>query len=68
VAVQSPGGAVNRLEFPNTDSAVRETSGEIRVLSNGSVVRTEFSSSSGEWTAGGAFPAKAVQGSEAPVW
>ncbi|MEX2292753.1 MAG: S-layer homology domain-containing protein [Acidimicrobiales bacterium] len=38
------------------DDAVGRTSGEVRKR-EGTVVRTEFSASSGGWTAGGAFPA-----------
>jgi SpoIID/LytB domain protein len=56
VAVQAPGAAIATLEHPNTDAAVRETSTEVRLLA-GSVARTEFSSSTGGWTAGGTFPA-----------
>ena len=39
-----------------TDQAVAETAGQVR-LRNGVVARTEFSSSTGGWTAGGTFPA-----------
>lgn len=45
-----------RLEDPRTDQAVANTSGDVRTLGGG-VARTEFSSSSGGWTAGGTFPA-----------
>lgn len=44
-------------ETANTDTAISSTAGEIRVNGGGAVVRTEFSSSSGGWTAGGTFPA-----------
>jgi SpoIID/LytB domain protein len=41
---------------PNARRAVSETSGQVRLL-NGAVARTEFSSSTGGYTAGGTFPA-----------
>lgn len=43
------------VEDPITDEAVRDTSGEVR-LRAGAVVRTEYTASTGGWTAGGAFP------------
>ncbi|MFM9085322.1 MAG: peptidoglycan-binding protein [Acidimicrobiia bacterium] len=60
----SIGGAPATLEHPNTDRAVAETSGVvIRAAGGGGpVVRTEFSSSNGGRTAGGAFPAQADEG------
>jgi hypothetical protein len=57
VAAQAPGGAVADLEHPNTDAAVRETSTQVRLFPAGTVARTEFSSSTGGWSAGGTFPA-----------
>jgi hypothetical protein len=45
-----------RIEDARTDKAIADTAGEVRLL-NGSVARTEFSSSTGGWTAGGTFPA-----------
>jgi SpoIID/LytB domain protein len=49
-------GAVAVFETTNTDLAVAQTAGRVRV--NGTTVaRTEFSSSTGGHTAGGAFPA-----------
>lgn len=45
-----------QAEDPVTDDAVVRTSGEVRQR-GGVVVRTEFSASSGGWTAGGVFPA-----------
>ena len=43
---------------PNTDAAIAATTGQVRVFtSNGNIARTEFSSTSGGWTAGGTFPA-----------
>jgi SpoIID/LytB domain protein len=50
------GGAITSLEHPNTNRAVAETATEIRVRGS-ATVRTEFSSSTGGWTAGGDFPA-----------
>ncbi|MBC3762874.1 SpoIID/LytB domain-containing protein [Quadrisphaera oryzae] len=44
-------------EDRRTDTAIRSTAGVVRLDSKGAVVRTEFSSSTGGWTAGGAFPA-----------
>lgn len=40
-----------------TDAAIAQTAGEVRKHSSGAIARTEFSSSSGGWTAGGTFPA-----------
>lgn len=46
------------LEQPNTNQAVADTAGQIRVFTGtGKIARTEFSSSTGGWTAGGDFPA-----------
>lgn len=54
----------SRLEDPRTDAAIAATSGV--VLRNGGViVRAEFSSSTGGWTAGGAFPAVVDDGDAA---
>lgn len=44
------------LEDPRTNDAIDRTYGQVRIL-NGVVARTEFSSSSGGYTAGGTFPA-----------
>ncbi len=43
------------VEQPNSDMAIAETAGKVR-LKNGVVVSTEFSASNGPRTAGGAFP------------
>lgn len=40
-----------------SNAAVADTAGQVRVSGSGAVVSTEFSSSSGGWTAGGTFPA-----------
>ena len=53
----SVNGAPSVLESANTDRAVAETTGVIIRNPQGNVVRTEFSSSNGGRTAGGAFPA-----------
>jgi SpoIID/LytB domain protein len=46
-----------RTEHPNTDRAIQETAGEVRILPSGATARTEFSSSTGGHTAGGTFTA-----------
>jgi SpoIID/LytB domain protein len=59
-ACQVYGGAGlngQRIEHVNTDRAVSQTTGEVRVFPDGTVARTEFSSSTGGYTAGGTFPA-----------
>lgn len=61
LATVSPSGAVTYLTDSRTDQAVAETAGEVRIK-NGAVARTEFSSSTGGWTAGGTFPAVVDQG------
>lgn len=53
---QSATSGVRRLEADNTDQAVADTAGEVRVWPNGDVVLTEFSASNGPYTAGGQFP------------
>lgn len=45
-----------RIEDARTDNAVATTAGQVRML-NGAVARTEFTSSSGGYTAPGTFPA-----------
>lgn len=44
------------LEDSRTNAAIDATAGQVRKHSNGRVARTEFSSSTGGWSAGGAFP------------
>ncbi len=66
-AFQPTGGAMideeGTAEFASTDQAVTSTAGEIRVFSAGgggpagTVALTEYSSSTGGYTAGGVFPA-----------
>jgi SpoIID/LytB domain protein len=48
-------------EEPQTNTAVDATAGEVRML-NGAIARTEFSSSTGGYTAGGTFPAVVDEG------
>ena len=55
-------GTLKALEYPSSDRAVAETAGQVRRAADGSVSRTEFSSSTGGWTAGGTFPAVEDQG------
>ena len=51
------GAAFTSLEDPRTDRAVAETANEIRVNpKTGTPIRTEFSASTGGFTAPGAFP------------
>jgi len=45
------------LEQPVTDTAISTTAGVVRKASTGLPARTEFSSSTGGYTAGGTFPA-----------
>jgi SpoIID/LytB domain protein len=55
------------LEHANTDKALAETWQEVRRTGNGNIARTEFSSSTGGYTAGGTFPAVVDLGdSESP--
>ena len=54
-AVQS-GSNFSNLEDPRSNAAVAATAGQVRML-NGAVARTEYSSSTGGYTAGGTFPA-----------
>lgn len=44
-------------EDSRTNSAIGITGGQVRRHANGAIARTEFSSSTGGWTAGGTFPA-----------
>ena len=68
------GAGFTDLESPNTNQAVDDTRGQVRhFVSNGSVARTEFSSSTGGYTAGGVFPAvpdegDAVDSNPSAVW
>lgn len=51
-----------RRETTSTDAAVAATANAVRRFGNGSLARTEFSSSTGGWTAGGTFPAVIDEG------
>ncbi len=55
-AVQPGSAGFTTLEDDRTNAAIAATAGHVRML-NGGVARTEFSSSTGGWTAGGTFPA-----------
>ncbi|MFZ6005517.1 MAG: SpoIID/LytB domain-containing protein [Actinomycetota bacterium] len=54
-------------EATNTNNAVAATSGAVRLTGTGSVARTEFSSSTGGWTAGGVFPSVVDDGDDTPT-
>ncbi len=58
VAYVSPSGAITTRSHPNTDRAVAETKLEVRRWPDGRLARTEFSSSTGGWTAGGDYPVR----------
>jgi peptidoglycan hydrolase-like amidase len=68
-AVQQSDGTFTDLEgtavYQSSDHAVSATAGEVRML-NGAVARTEFSSSTGGYTAGGVFPAVVDAGDATP--
>jgi len=49
-------GKLTTNEHPLSNAAISQTAGVVRVR-DGEVARTEFSSSTGGWTAGGVFPA-----------
>jgi SpoIID/LytB domain protein len=53
----SRGGAFRSSTAARTDAAIAATAGTVRLRGNATVARTEFSSSTGGWTAGGEFPA-----------
>jgi SpoIID/LytB domain protein len=56
-----------RLEATSTDNAIAATAGVVRMTSGGAVARTEFSSSTGGYTAGGTFPAVPDLGDAVPA-
>lgn len=58
------GGAATSLEDPRTDAAIAATSGVVRKRGNGTVARTEFSASTGGWSAAGEFPAVVDEGDD----
>lgn len=49
-------GQLTSNEHPSSNLAISDTAGVVR-MRDGEVARTEFSSSTGGWTAGGVFPA-----------
>jgi SpoIID/LytB domain protein len=51
-------------EAASTDAAVAATAGQVRRTGGGGVARTEFSSSTGGFTAGGTFPAVVDEGDD----
>lgn len=55
------GSGFRDLEDGRTNRAIAETAGEVR-LKDGQPARAEFSSSTGGWSAGGAFPAVPDEG------
>ena len=54
-ACQAYGGM--RVEASATDLAVSDTAGQVRVDGTGAVASTQYSASTGGWSAGGPFPA-----------
>src|SRR3954453_2623708 len=58
-------GSFHALEDARSDQAVQATAGQVRNLNN-AVARTEFSSSTGGFTAGGTFPAVVDDGDSVP--
>ena len=61
-AMRPAGGAIALMEDPRTDTAIAATAGQVRLDGKGAVARTEFSSSTGGYTAGGTFPAVPDEG------
>jgi SpoIID/LytB domain protein len=54
--------------YANSDAAVASSAGQVRVMaSGGGVARTEYSSSTGGWSAGGTFPAVVDEGDDVCV-
>jgi len=62
-AVQEIFAPFTTLEDSRSNQAIADTSGQVRLL-NGAVTRSEFSSSTGGWTAGGTFPAVPDEGDD----
>lgn len=55
---QQPGSAKVAMTDTRTDAAIAATAGVVRAFTTDNrIARTEFSSTSGGWTAGGTFPA-----------
>ena len=57
------GGTLRTVVDSRTDAAITATAGTVR-LTGGTVARTEFSSSTGGWSAGGTFPAVVDDGDD----
>jgi SpoIID/LytB domain protein len=64
VSFRPTGGSLAVYEDRRTDQAVADTAGLVRRWPDGRVASTEFSSSTGGWTAGGAFPAVVDDGDD----
>lgn len=58
------GGAMTVLDAATTDAAIAQTAGQVMRSPGGAIARTEFSSSTGGWTAGGTFPAVVDEGDD----
>ncbi|MFV0526360.1 MAG: SpoIID/LytB domain-containing protein [Acidimicrobiales bacterium] len=56
-AYTTRGGSFRTASASASDAAIAATANLVRIDGSGGVARTEFSSSSGGWTAGGTFPA-----------
>ena len=56
------GAGLRTSTHPRADEAIAATAGVVRLTAGGAVARTEFSSSTGGHTAGGAFPAVVDEG------
>jgi SpoIID/LytB domain protein len=63
----APGGSFTPIEYATTDAAIAATANVVRIH-NGTqaIARTEFSSSTGGWSAGGTFPAVPDAGDATP--
>jgi SpoIID/LytB domain protein len=66
MAVQNAGG-FRSVENAATTAAVLATSGQAMAFANGTVASTEFSSSTGGYSAGGTFPAVPDAGDAVPL-
>ncbi len=60
-AAFTAGGVQTILDATTTNQAIDATAGQVR-LTGTTIARTEFSSSTGGWTAGGTFPAVVDEG------
>lgn len=59
--------SVRASTHERTDAAIAATEGLVRIRQDGSVARTEFSSSTGGYTAGGEFPAVKDEGDSVSI-